>query len=112
MRIAILSVGVWNMNVLPDNDNSGGSVNNRRRKLKFRAWHRGMKEMDLILGQFADQRIEQLDDNDLDTFEMLLHVPDQALYQLLVQDAPVPAEIDGELFREIRSFAKNLPRTA
>ena len=99
------------MEIQPDNDNTGGAVERRRKKLQFRAWHRGMKEMDLILGQFADRRIDGLDESELDTFEMLLHVPDQALYALLVQDAPPMAEIDSALFREIRDFAKNLPRT-
>ena len=48
----------------------------RRRKLLFRAWHRGLREVDLILGRFADANIEQLTEADLSEFESLMNVPD------------------------------------
>ena len=41
----------------------------RRRKLLFRSWHRGMREMDLILGGFADADIAALTDAELDQYE-------------------------------------------
>ena len=49
----------------------------RRRKILFRAWHRGMRETDLILGRFADAAIADLSDADLGDFEQLLevHIP-------------------------------------
>jgi len=48
----------------------------RRRKLLFRSWHRGMREMDLIMGRFADASIGQLTQAELAQFEELLEVPD------------------------------------
>jgi antitoxin CptB len=47
----------------------------RRRKLLFRAWHRGLREVDLILGRFADGHIEELDEADLSEFENLMTSP-------------------------------------
>ena len=41
----------------------------RRRRTLFRAWHRGMREMDLIMGRFADAEIGTLSDEELTTFE-------------------------------------------
>jgi len=40
----------------------------RRRKLLFRSWHRGMREMDLIMGRFADARIAELNESELAEF--------------------------------------------
>ena len=51
----------------------------RRRKLLFRAWHRGLREVDLILGRFADSNIEQLTDAELSEFEGLMDIPDGEL---------------------------------
>lgn len=79
----------------------------RRKKLRFRAWHRGMKEMDIILGNFADKALDGFDDAALDTFEALLHVPDQPFYAMLMGDAPVPEEIDSEILRQIIEFSKD-----
>ena len=44
----------------------------RRKRLRFRAWHRGTKEADLLLGPFADARLDSLDEEGLARFEALL----------------------------------------
>jgi antitoxin CptB len=51
----------------------------RRRRMRFRAWHRGMKEMDLILGSFADRHLARMSADDLDAFERLIDMPDGEL---------------------------------
>lgn len=56
------------------------SIEEYRRKLKFRAWHRGTREMDLLLGSFADQHIESFHETQLEEFEKLLENPDPDLY--------------------------------
>lgn len=76
----------------------------RRRKLLFRAWHRGLREVDLILGGFADATIEQLTEADLNEFESLMNVPDGELLVWLTGEAEVPASHDGPLFRRLRDF--------
>lgn len=67
----------------------------RRRKLLFRSWHRGMREVDLILGAFADARIDALTEAELDQYERLLETPDTKLISWLtgqrsLEDAPEP----------------------
>ena len=76
----------------------------RRRKLLFRCWHRGMREMDLIMGRFADAVMSELSEADIDAFETLSEVPDPDLYAWLSGGRPVPAEFDLALFRRLRDF--------
>lgn len=52
----------------------------RLRRLRMRSWRRGMKEMDLILGYFADRHLAGLGEADLDRYEALLEENDQDLY--------------------------------
>ena len=76
----------------------------RRRKLLFRAWHRGMREMDLIMGRFADDALAGLADAELDEFERLMEVPDRELLAWVTGEADVPASYDTALFRRLRDF--------
>ena len=52
----------------------------RRKRLRFRAWHRGMKEADLVLGPFADKHLGRLSARELDEFERLLDALDPDIY--------------------------------
>jgi antitoxin CptB len=79
----------------------------RRRKLLFRAWHRGLREVDLILGRFADTTIEHLSEAELNEFETLMNVPDGELLAWLTGEGAVPASHDGPLFRRLRDFRAN-----
>lgn len=76
----------------------------RLKKLKYRAWHRGFREADLILGPFADKHVSNLTADQLDMFEVLLDQPDQDLYEWIVEKTPTPLEFDGELMRMIKAF--------
>jgi len=76
----------------------------RRRRLLFRAWHRGMREVDLIMGRFADAHIQQFSEADLREFERLLEVPDQEVLAWVAGVRAVPAEHDGPLLRRLCDF--------
>ena len=76
----------------------------RHRKLLFHAWHRGMREMDLILGQYADQYLPEFTDEQLDEFEQLLEVLDRDLLKWVTGESPTPEEHDTPLFRDIIAF--------
>ncbi len=76
----------------------------RRRKILFRSWHRGMREMDLLMGQFADAEIDRLTDGELDTFELLIEVPDRDLLAWLTGERDTPANYDTPLFQRLRAF--------
>jgi antitoxin CptB len=76
----------------------------RRRKLLFRSWHRGMREMDLIMGGFADAKVESLSEHELFEFERLIDVPDRDLLAWITGEEAVPPYFDSGLFRNLRDF--------
>lgn len=76
----------------------------RLKRLKYRAWHRGFREADLILGPFADRYAETFTAEQLDSLEALLEHPDQDLYEWIVERTPTPPEVDGEMMRLIKQF--------
>ena len=76
----------------------------RRRRLLFRAWRRGVRETDLIVGRFADFCIGALDEAALDDFERLIEVPNAELYAWVIGAAAVPAEFDTPVLAKLRAF--------
>jgi antitoxin CptB len=76
----------------------------RLKKLKFRAWHRGFVEADLILGAFADNHLEQLSAEQVDTFETLLEEADHDIYNWIIGRDPIPEVFDTDVMDLIRSF--------
>lgn len=76
----------------------------RRKKLKLRAWRRGFKEADLILGPFADKHVPTFSDDELDWFERLLEQADQDVYAWILERMPTPAEFDGPLMSRLKAF--------
>lgn len=76
----------------------------RRRRLLFRAWRRGTREMDLVLGRFAEARLATLAERDLADFEGLMNVPDQDLFAWISGAAPVAANYDTPVFRALVAF--------
>ena len=77
----------------------------RLKRLKMRAWHRGTKEMDLILGSFADQKLESLDAGDLDLLEALMEENDTDLYPWFTGLAETPPE-HRDILAKIRDQIK------
>jgi len=63
----------------------------RLKRLRLRAWRRGMRETDLLLGGFADARLAAMDGAALDRFEALLGESDQDIMAWITGTAPVPA---------------------
>jgi antitoxin CptB len=83
---------------------SSDGLDARRRRLLFRCWHRGTREMDLVLGRFADAEIANLRDEELAQLERLIEVPDPDLYAAVTGDKARPPELAGGLFDRIKSF--------
>lgn len=82
----------------------GGSSENRRKRLLFRAQRRGFKEVDLIFGAYADACLARLDGEGLDQFEALLTAPDQDVYAWLRGAVPVPPEHDNPVFAGLKGM--------
>lgn len=76
----------------------------RRRRILFRAWHRGIREMDLVLGSFCDAEIAALAEHDLDELEAIMAQTDGELLKWVTGERTVPAERDTPLFRRIAAY--------
>ena len=79
----------------------------RRKRLLFRSWHRGMREMDLILGSFADARIASLNEAEIDQYELLLEIPDTELLPWFTGERPVAEGFDTGILRTILAFSRD-----
>ena len=79
----------------------------RRRKILFRAWHRGTREMDLMMGRFADAALAGMSEAELDEFERLIDVPDPDLFGWIMGDVDVPPTHDRPLFRKLKAFNRS-----
>ena len=76
----------------------------RRKRALFRAWHRGTREMDLVMGRFADREIWTLSDSDLTEFERLLDLPEADVFGWVTGQLPTPAGIDAGLLVRLGQF--------
>jgi antitoxin CptB len=85
---------------------SSDELDARRRKLLFRSWHRGIREMDLILGAFADGEIGRLADAELDDYEALLEVQDADLLLWVTGEQPIPEFYDTAVLAKILAFRR------
>ncbi len=79
-------------------------MDERRRKLTFRAWRRGFREMDLLMGAFADAHIEALDEEGLAEFERLLSTPDWEVYAWIIGQKSVPDNYKGPVLDQLIHF--------
>ena len=77
----------------------------RLKRLTMRSWRRGMREMDLVLGPFADAELAGLPAATLDAYETLLAEPDRDLFAWISGQTPPPAAHQG-LIATLRAFAK------
>jgi antitoxin CptB len=79
-------------------------VESRRRRAVFRAGHRGTKEMDWLLGRFAEARVPKMTEELLTEFELLLQLPDPVLHEMIVYPEIAPAGEFTELVGSLRRF--------
>jgi antitoxin CptB len=100
-HVRVFGVG-WNEKMTGSTRSSEG-LDVRRKRLLFRCWHRGTREMDLILGRFADAEIADLAEHDLAQLEIIIDVPDPDLYAALTGSAPPAPEYAGALFERIKA---------
>jgi antitoxin CptB len=83
-------------------------LDERRKKLRFRCWHRGIREMDLIMGGFADAHLATMTDSELDELERLIEVQDHDLYASIAGTATLEADLeDGPLFMRMKAFGRS-----
>ena len=76
----------------------------RRKRLLWRSSHRGIREMDLLMGGFARSRLPTMTENELNAFEALIELPDQDLLSWITGEATVPPAIGNALLPELLKF--------
>ncbi|AGF75888.1 succinate dehydrogenase assembly factor 2 [Bartonella vinsonii] len=76
----------------------------RRRRLVFRAWHRGIREMDLIFGHYVDTHIAEMTDKMVSELEYIMSFDDRDLLTWITGEILPPSEIDSPLFRDIVNY--------
>ena len=75
----------------------------RRKRLIFRSWHRGTKEMDLLLGTFADQNLSGFGDDELTLYEQILEINDPDLYNWITGQEAAPANLESAVFEKLKA---------
>ena len=76
----------------------------RVKRLIYRSSYTGMKETDLLLGQFAERHLPELSDNELDMFEALLDAGDPKILAWVQGDEQVPEAFQGTVIDLIKNF--------
>jgi antitoxin CptB len=80
------------------------SIEIRRKRLRFRAWHRGTRETDLLFGGFADRHLTTFNSEQLDRLERLLENSDPDLYAWLTRRETTPSEHDNDVMALLRTY--------
>ena len=83
---------------------SSAEIDPRRKRILFRCWHRGIREMDLVLGAFADAEIDSLSEIELDELERIMAEEDNDLVRYITGAEPVPAHLQTPLFERIAAL--------
>lgn len=83
---------------------SSAGLDDRRKRLLFRCWHRGTREMDMILGGFADAEIDDLSDAEMADLESLMELPDPDLYAAFSGAQPLASPYEDGIFIRIKQF--------
>ncbi len=67
------------------------TTENKRKRLLFRSWHRGTRELDLLMGSFAERNLPDMSDEELDLYDIILTHPDPDIYNWIVGQETTPA---------------------
>ena len=79
-------------------------IENRRKRLKFRSWHRGTREMDLLLGRFAERYLDGYAEDDLDLYEEVLELSDPDLYNWVSGREDIPDSAGQKIISDLKEF--------
>lgn len=80
------------------------TLENKRKRLIFRSEHRGMKEMDIIMGAFARKNIPTFSEEELDLYEDVIQIPDVDLYNWISGKEEPPANDANPVLKQLLAF--------
>jgi antitoxin CptB len=75
----------------------------RIKQLRYRAWRRGFREHDFLMGSFADTQLASQDEAGLDAFDALLDQADWDVYYWIVGQKPVPPAFDTPVMQALQA---------
>ncbi|TNE32784.1 MAG: succinate dehydrogenase assembly factor 2 [Alphaproteobacteria bacterium] len=93
-----------NINTIAQDNMQDNTLENTRKKLIFRSWHRGTREIDLLLGRFADAHLPGFDAGELQQYEELLVNSDPDLYNWITGKETPPANVNGDVLQKLINF--------
>ena len=76
----------------------------RRKRLRYHSWHRGTKELDLVLGQFGERHLPTMSVPDMDLYEAIINENEHDIYAWLAGREVVPPEHDNHIMKLILNF--------
>ena len=79
----------------------------RRKRLRYHSWHRGTKELDLVLGQFSEKYLPTMSENDIDLFEAIINENEHDIYAWLAGREPAPEQHENHIMNMILNFKIN-----
>ncbi len=85
--------------------NDSDLAERRRRRILFRATHRGTHETDLLIGGYVAERLNTFSEAELDAVEAIMELPDVDLADWLTGRLPIPLTVDSPMLRAIRAAA-------
>ncbi len=88
------------MHEIPVEDN----ISIKRKQMVFRSWHRGTREVDLLLGRFADAHMPAFDAEQLELYDRFLNNSDPDIYNWITGQEPVPPAEDNKVVRLLMAF--------
>lgn len=82
----------------------GEDLATRRKRLKFRSWHRGIQEADILLGNFADKYLAEMTAEEMDQYERILEEQDIDIVGWIGKTRPVPPELDNDVMKKLQTL--------
>lgn len=80
------------------------NISINRKRLKFRSWHRGTREIDLLLGKFADAHVDGFGAEEIGLYDRFLNNSDPDIYNWITGQEPVPPAEDSKVVRLLLAF--------
>jgi len=104
LREAVLPVLTFGELYVSDSGNDTGSLAGARGRMRIRAWRRGLRELDLVFGPYADAHVAMMGPDDLAEFERLMEAPDALMLAWVMGFEPAPPEFDTPMLAKIRAY--------
>jgi antitoxin CptB len=88
---------------------SSADLDERQKRMRYHAWHRGTREMDMLLGRFADFAIQDMTPEELDNFEALIEAQDRDIFAWILGQSDIPDLYNTSVLKCLMKFHVDFP---